>query len=156
MAFNRLIEDANRRITERNKIENEKMNEDISYITNINSKKYSDEEWNIIYNERFKKYDEYKKKKLEIEREKEKIEKMIKEEQSNINNINIISLNNIYRNENDENELNNSNGIKNNDINNLNEFKSYQSSKIYIYKNELNNKLPMKFKYRSRSPNNNY
>ena len=83
--FNRLIDDANRRMIERNKIlEEEKMNEEEMRI-NSEYKRYNNMEWNKIYNERFKEYEEYKRKKLEIEREKEKIEKMIEEEKSNFN-----------------------------------------------------------------------
>ena len=85
-AFNRLIDDANKRIINKNKIleeEEEKMNEE----KRINSeyRRYNNKEWNKIYDERFKEYEEYKRKKLEIEREKEKIEKMIEEEKSNFN-----------------------------------------------------------------------
>lgn len=92
-AFNRLMEDANRRINQRNeKIEEEKKNEEeeIRLYTENNNKKYNNKEWNKIYEERFKEYEEYKKKKIEIEKEKEKIEKMIEEEKSDINNKNII------------------------------------------------------------------
>ena len=88
-AFNRLMDDANRRITKKNQIEEEKMNEEEMRINteNNNSRKYSPKVWNKIYKERFKEYEEYKKKKIEIEIEKEKIEKMIEEEKSNEDNI---------------------------------------------------------------------
>ena len=48
---------------------------------NDGEKKYNDDEWNEIYNKRFKEYEEIKKKKMEIQREKEKIEKMLQEEE---------------------------------------------------------------------------
>ena len=85
--FNRLVDDANRRFIEKqgiNDIDKEKeKNKDICFkvVENASPKKYSEEEWNEIYNKRFKDYDEYKKKRLEIKREKEKIEKMIEEEE---------------------------------------------------------------------------
>ena len=83
--FNRLIDDANRRILNKNKIlEEEKMKEEEMRI-NSEYRRYNNKEWNKIYNERFKEFEEYKRKKLEIEREKEKIEKMIEEEKSNFN-----------------------------------------------------------------------
>jgi len=85
--FNRLIDDANRRVIKRNQIlEEEKMNEKEMGINpeNNNYRRYNDKEWNKIYNERFKEYEQYKKKKLEIEREKEKIEKMIEEVKTNL------------------------------------------------------------------------
>ena len=84
--FNRLIDDANRRILNKNKIseEEEKMKEEEMRI-NSEYRRYNNKEWNKIYNERFKEFEEYKRKKLEIEREKEKIEKMIEEEKSNLN-----------------------------------------------------------------------
>ena len=65
-------------------------------------KKYNDEEWNKIYDQRFRSYSEYKNKKLEIKKEKEKIEKLISELQSKKNdkNINLIQNNNSKLNEN--------------------------------------------------------
>ena len=92
--FNRLVDDANRRFIEKqgiHDIDNEKEKEKskekeedmISFkdLEVVSPKKYSEEEWEEIYNKRFKNYDEYKKKRLEIKREKEKIEKMIEEEE---------------------------------------------------------------------------
>ena len=94
--FNRLVDDANRRFIEKqglNDIDKEKENDkgneqdkdkDIISFKDLevaSPKKYSEEEWDEIYNKRFKNYDEYKKKRLEIKREKEKIEKMIEEEE---------------------------------------------------------------------------
>jgi len=87
--FNRLFDDANRRFIEKqgmNDIDKENENDkdkdmSLKYLENENPKKYNEEEWNEIYNKRFKDYDEYKKKRLEIKREKEKIEKMIEEEE---------------------------------------------------------------------------
>jgi hypothetical protein len=67
--FNRLIEDANRRLEAQEKIEKmkEKLNEN-----SFNNKKYKSEEWNEIYDERFLKYKLEKEKKI-IEKTKEKI-----------------------------------------------------------------------------------
>ena len=85
--FNRLVDDANRRFIQKqgiNDIDKEKeKDKDIGFnnLENSSPKKYNEEEWNEIYNKRFKDYDEYKKKRLEIKREKEKIEKMIEEEE---------------------------------------------------------------------------
>ena len=85
--FNRLVDDANRRFIEKqgiNDIDKEKeKDKDMSFkaLENSNPKKYNEEEWNEIYYKRFKDYDEYKKKRMEIKREKEKIEKMIEEEE---------------------------------------------------------------------------
>ena len=105
ITFNRLITDANRRITKRNNLENEKMNRELINQNNNNknnNKKYNEEEWNKIYNQRFRAYSEYKKKKLEIKKEKEKIEKMIGELQLNLDyeNINSNIINNSKLNEN--------------------------------------------------------
>lgn len=135
--FNRLIEDAQRRTIQKNKLlEEKKLNEEEIN----NNRKYNEKEWNKIYDTRFKEYEKYKIKKMEIEREKEKIEKMIEEIQSNMNRINIISNNKIFQIQensiiNDEkeifniinqseNELNNSQNI-----NNINVFQSYDMFK---------------------------
>ena len=48
--FNRLIEDANRRIEAQDKIE--EMKNQNQYNSNPNAKKYKDEEWEDIYEER--------------------------------------------------------------------------------------------------------
>jgi hypothetical protein len=90
------VDDANRRVKEKqgiNDIEKEKNKEkdkeqdkeqDIKSFKDlevVNPKKYSEEEWDEIYKKRFRDYDECKRKRLEIKREKEKIEKMIEEEE---------------------------------------------------------------------------
>jgi hypothetical protein len=61
-AFNRLIEDANRRIEAQENLENmkNKLEED---ITQAPSKKYKAEEWDDIYRKRFKQYEEESRKK---------------------------------------------------------------------------------------------
>ena len=80
-AFNRLIEDANRRnIMKQEIIENERLLTDYKSILD-NEKKYNQEDWNKIYNKRFKEYEDIKKKKIDIQRQNEKIKKMIKEEE---------------------------------------------------------------------------
>ena len=92
--FNRLIEDAHRRTIQKNKLSEEnKLNEE--EITH--NRKYNEKEWNKIYDIRFKEYEKYKIKKMEIEREKEKIDKMIEEIQSNMSRINVISDNKIVQ-----------------------------------------------------------
>ena len=79
--FNRLNEDANRRIIIKQEIlENEK------YLTEFREefdrgKKYSKVDWDRIYKKRFKQYEDIKKKKIDIQRQNEKIKKMIKEEE---------------------------------------------------------------------------
>ena len=100
ITFNRLITDANRRITQKNMLDKEKIKKEFYNQNYI--KKYNDEEWNKIYDQRFRSYSEYKDKKLEIKKEKEKIEKLISELQSNMNdkNINLIQNNNSKLNEN--------------------------------------------------------
>ena len=100
ITFNRLITDANRRITQKNMLDKEKIKKE--FYNQIYIKKYNDEEWNKIYDQRFRSYSEYKDKKLEIKKEKEKIEKLISELQSKKNdkNINIIQNNNSKLNEN--------------------------------------------------------
>ena len=80
-AFDRLIDDANRRlILKQEMIENEKYLMDYKDLMN-NEKKYNKEEWNDIYKKRFSDYEECKKKKIEIQRQNEKIKKMLKEEE---------------------------------------------------------------------------
>ena len=79
--FNRLIEDANRRIIIKQEIlENEKYLTDYKALLD-NSKKYNQEEWDNIYKKRFKEYEDIKKKKMDIQRQNEKIKKMLKEEE---------------------------------------------------------------------------
>ena len=82
-AFNRLIEDANRRIEAQENLENmkNKLEED---ITQAPSKKYKAEEWDDIYKKRFKQYEEESRKKKE-EIRKEKIEQEKKKEEDVIN-----------------------------------------------------------------------
>ena len=129
--FNRLIKDANRRIIQRK--EEELNKEDEEMIKENNNIKYNEQEWNKIYEERFKEYEEYKKKKLEIEIEKEKIDKLIQKLESNMKNKNLQNII-LYEKEKDnlsklnENKLNSSNGILNNN-DDLNEFQSYESFK---------------------------
>ena len=81
-AFNRLMNDANRRLFEK------KQKQTIDDIHNIiknkdidNDKKYNEEEWNEIYQKRFKNYEDNKKKKIEVNMQKKKIQKMIEEEE---------------------------------------------------------------------------
>ena len=79
--FNRLNEDANRRIILKQEIiENEKYLTDYREMID-NSKKYNQVEWDKIYKKRFKQYEDIKKKKIDIQRQNEKIKKMIKEEE---------------------------------------------------------------------------
>ena len=79
--FNRLIEDANRRIIMKQEmIENERYLTDYRDLLD-NSKKYDQEEWEKIYKKRFKEYEDIKKKKIDIQRQNEKIKKMLKEEE---------------------------------------------------------------------------
>jgi len=80
-AFNRLMDDANRRLINRQEmIENEKYLLDFKNMMD-NSKKYNGAEWSEIYKKRFKDYEDYKKKKIDIQRQNEKIKKMIEEEE---------------------------------------------------------------------------
>ena len=80
-AFNRLMEDANRRIIMKQEIiENEKYLTDYRDILE-NEKKYNPEEWDKIYKKRFKEYEDIKKRKIDIQRQNEKIKKMLKEEE---------------------------------------------------------------------------
>ena len=132
--FNRLINDANRRIIQKKEeIKNKELEEEEEINKENNYIKYNNEEWNKIYEERFKEYEEYKKKKLEIEIEKEKIDKLIQKLESNMKNKNLQNII-LYEKEKDnlnklnENKLNSSNGILNNN-DDLNEFQSYESFK---------------------------
>ena len=89
--FNRLIDDANRRlIMKQELIENEKYLTDYKDVLD-NSKKYNQDEWEKIYRKRFKEYEDIKKKKLDIQRQNEKIKKMLKEEQE-INMCKIVKI----------------------------------------------------------------
>lgn len=69
MIFNRLVEDADKRIKQRQKMNNSKnkLNKDFISAEKI-SKKYSDKEWNIIYQKRFKSYQDNINKKKEENR----------------------------------------------------------------------------------------
>jgi len=79
--FNRLIDDANRRITMKQElIENEKYLTEYKDIYD-NQKKYNQEEWDKIYKKRFKDYEDIKNKKMDIQRQNEKIKKILKEEE---------------------------------------------------------------------------
>lgn len=78
-AFKRLMDDGNRRLISRRELECQK-EKNLTEVSPV-VKKYKNEEWNEIYNKRFKDYEEYKKKKSEIQRQKEKIQKMINEEE---------------------------------------------------------------------------
>ena len=88
--FNRLNNDANRRIIEK------KQKEILDYESDLkeeldNEKRYNEKEWNKIYQKRFKDYEEYKKKRVEVEVQKKKIQKMIEEEEE-INMCNVKKL----------------------------------------------------------------
>ena len=63
-AFNRLIEDANRRLEAQENLENMKYKLDQD-ITDGPHKKYNDKEWNEIYKKRFQNYVDNKNKKIE-------------------------------------------------------------------------------------------
>ena len=90
-AFNRLSKDANRRINE--KKQKEVMEEENNLIREYlgDDKKYNEREWNKIYQKRFKDYEDCKKKKVEVEIQKKKIQKMIEEEEE-INMCNVKKL----------------------------------------------------------------
>jgi len=81
--FNRLIEDANRRneANENLKKKEDNLNHDIISPKN---KKYNDNEWNNIYQKRFKSYENKTKEKLAKNRNEEN-EKLKKKEQEEIN-----------------------------------------------------------------------
>lgn len=83
-AFNRLIEDANRRIEAQENLDRmkERLEEDILATP---PKKYKEEEWKEIYNERFNKYQEDNlKKKEEKAKEKQIQDKLKEEEEANL------------------------------------------------------------------------
>ena len=69
MIFNRLVEDADKRIKQRQKLNNSKniLNKDFISAEKV-SKKYSDKEWNKIYQRRFKSYQDNINKKKEENR----------------------------------------------------------------------------------------
>lgn len=80
--FNRLNEDTNRRMYEKKQKD---ILEEESFLLKdqnlFNEKKYNEKQWSEIYRKRFKDYEECKKKKVEVEVQKKKIEKMIEEEE---------------------------------------------------------------------------
>lgn len=78
--FNRLIEDANRRLEAQEHLEEmkQKLEEDPLLVE---PKKYRDEEWDDIYNDRFKKFQDEKDKKLDYKiKEKREIERLKEDE----------------------------------------------------------------------------
>ena len=98
-------------------IENEK---NMTEIFPKNNKKYNEKEWNDIYNKRFKDFEYYKMKKMEIQRTKEKIQKMInEEEQINMCKVKKIPLQKIA----------------------INTIRLYEDVKKKIFKNRHNKKL---------------
>ena len=91
-AFNRLMNDANRRIYEKKQKENlEEIKHAMKYKDLDNDKKYNEEEWNEIYQKRFKNFEDNKKKKIEMNLQKKKIQKMLEEEEE-INMCKVIKL----------------------------------------------------------------
>ena len=82
--FNRLIKDANRRIEAMDNMEKMKNKLNNNDIIEEPMKKYTDEEWKKIYEERFKTYMEKIKEKKENEI-KQVLEKKIKKEKEEIN-----------------------------------------------------------------------
>ena len=88
-AFKRLMNDANRRIYEKKQKEN--LEELSKYKDLYNDKKYNEEEWNEIYKKRFKNFEDNKNKKIEMNKQKKKIQKMIEEEEE-INMCKIIKM----------------------------------------------------------------
>lgn len=78
--FNRLIEDANRRLEVHDQLESMKGKLD-EEIVMPSIKKYKDQQWNEIYNERFLKYKNEKEKKMQkLMEEKKRLEKKKEEE----------------------------------------------------------------------------
>ena len=152
--FNRLIDDANRRIIMKQElIENEKYLTDYKELLE-NSKKYNQEEWEKIYRKRFKDYEDIKKKKLDIQRQNEKIKKMLKEEQE----INMCKIKKIPKskiklnserlfNDYKKREIQRNNGLyKNNNIclTNIDEdatkyMKNFKNTEYTFYDDDINN-----------------
>ena len=127
ITFNRLITDANRRITQKNMLDKEKIKREFYNQNYI--KKYNDEEWNKIYDQRFRSFSEYKDKKLEIKKEKEKIEILISELQSiNIEQNNIFKFYN--KSENNYNFFDNKNKHDEIKIMNYENFKKMKKEKL--------------------------
>ena len=80
-AFNRLIEDANRRIEAQENIENLQGKLSLNLVA-PSHKKYNYNQWDYIYKNRFKKFEENSKNKIEKNRkEKEEKNKKIEEEE---------------------------------------------------------------------------
>ena len=79
--FNHLIEDANKRFEALEKMEKIKQELDED-LTSVEHKKYTTKEWNKIYNDRFKKYEnEVKEKNLKRKKEQEEIKKKLLEDE---------------------------------------------------------------------------
>ena len=79
--FNHLIEDANKRFEALEKMEKIKQELDED-LTTVEHKKYTQKEWNKIYNDRFKKYEnEVKEKNLKRKKEQEEIKKKLLEDE---------------------------------------------------------------------------
>lgn len=79
--FNHLIEDANKRFEALEKMEKIKQELDED-LTSVEHKKYTQKEWNKIYNDRFKKYEnEVKEKNLKRKKEQEEIKKKLLEDE---------------------------------------------------------------------------
>lgn len=140
-AFNRLMDDANRRLISRQEmIENEKYLIDFKNMMD-NSKKYNGAEWNEIYKKRFKDYEEYKKKKIDIQRQNERIKKMIEEEEE----VNMCQMKKIPESKIRENtqrlyeDAKKREIIKNKNLNSINSVKNYKiNKKKNIYLDEFN------------------
>lgn len=81
--FNRLIEDANRRLEAQERIE--KMKDNLDNNTTLTNKKYKSEEWEEIYDERFLKY-KLDREKKNLEKTKEKVIKDKEEEDRIVEN----------------------------------------------------------------------
>ena len=140
-AFNRLMDDANRRLISRQEmIENEKYLLDFKNMED-NSKKYNGAEWSEIYKKRFKDYEDYKKKKIDIQRQNEKIKKMIEEEEE----INMCQMKKIPESKIRENtqrlyeDAKKREIIKNKNLKSINSVKNYKiNKKKNLYLDEFN------------------
>jgi hypothetical protein len=84
--FNRLIEDANRRLEAQEKMEQMKDKLDENLMVGNGAKKYKFEEWEEIYEERFIKYKQEKEKKID-ERIQEKLTKEKEKEDEIVENV---------------------------------------------------------------------
>ena len=140
-AFNRLMDDANRRLINRQEmIENEKYLLDFKNMMD-NGKKYNGAEWSEIYKKRFKDYEDYKKKKIDIQRQNEKIKKMIEEEEE----INMCQMKKIPESKIRENtqrlyeDAKKREIIKNKNLSSINSVKNYKiNKKKNLYLDEFN------------------